>query len=90
MRKYNVGGFERVSKQAARRIFNAGGVVYLCPVNLRPGAPWNPQTGVKNSPNGGGPADFDYLVLAFTAYHCRNSETGRYLAFYVREGGAQV
>ena len=34
--------FERVDKKTARKVYNNGLRVVLCPVNLRPGYPWHP------------------------------------------------
>ena len=36
--------FKRVSKTTARRCYNNGLPVIVCPVNLRPGSPWNCDT----------------------------------------------
>lgn len=87
MTRFVIAGLVRVTKQAARRIYNAGGIIFLCPVNLRPGAPWNPECAAQISEEG---RTFDSVVNAFSAYNCTTSEAGRYPAFYVREGGAQV
>lgn len=82
--------FERISKKAARTAYINGLSVILCPVNLRPGKPYHPETvinrknrkqftadeiGVKN--------DFNNYVNSFEFYNCPNRETGRYTAFYI-------
>ncbi|HEY6565143.1 MAG TPA: hypothetical protein VIY86_11635 [Pirellulaceae bacterium] len=33
--------FKRITKAAARKLFNAGKPIYLCPHKMRPGFPWN-------------------------------------------------
>ena len=51
MRKYTFtdGGytFERVSKATARKAYKNGLRVLLCPVNLRPGYPFHPETSIS-------------------------------------------
>lgn len=51
MRKYTFtdGGytFQRIDKKAARRAYNNGLRVMLCPVNLRPGYPYHPETSIS-------------------------------------------
>ena len=94
MRKYsyteNGFTFERISKDRARAAYINGLSVILCPVNLRPGEPYHPETvinrknreqftadeiGVKN--------DFNNCVGSFEFYNCLNTETGKYTAFYI-------
>lgn len=94
MRKYsyteNGFTFERIDRATARRAYINGLSVVACPVNLRPGEPYHPETvlnrknreqftadeiGVKN--------DFNNLINSFEYYNCINSETGRYTAFYI-------
>ena len=51
MKKYTFtdGGytFQRIDKKAARRAYNNGLRVMLCPVNLRPGYPYHPETSIS-------------------------------------------
>ena len=81
MRYYSVGGLTRISKAAARRAFNAGDVVYFCACNMRPGAPWHPETGADNSDGGSFAAAAGWAAY----YNCTSAEAGRYLAYYRRE-----
>ena len=81
MRKYSVNGFERISKAEARRAFNAGEVVYFCGCNMRPGAPWHPETGADNSDG----ESFEAAAGWAEHYNCTCTETGRYLAYYRAE-----
>lgn len=82
--------FERISKKAAMTAYVNGLSVVICPVNLRPGAPWHPdmtlnkrnreqfvidEIGVKN--------DFNNFVASFEYYNCTCGETGKYSAFYI-------
>lgn len=70
--------FKRVSKRTARRCYNNGLPVILCPVNLRPGSPWHCETEFRR--NG---ESFNMRVDVFEHYNATNSETGRYSAFYI-------
>lgn len=75
---------ERISKATARRLFIENKEpLALCPVNLRPGDPWNPQ--IVINPGVNRPCDaaqFSNVVGMFEYYNCINSETGKYAAFY--------
>ena len=79
MTKIEVNGFRRITKAAARKIYNGGGTVYFCPVNLRPGSPWNPEI-AASAQQGCTFEQAENSVL----YCNRTPETGKYLAFYVR------
>ena len=83
MRKYTFtdGGytFQRIDKKSARRAYNNGLRVMLCPVNLRPGYPYHPKTSIS----GKAAATFEKAVNAFEFYNCTDNETGRYTAFYI-------
>lgn len=69
--------YKRISKAAARRIYDNGGELYFCPVKLNPESPW----GLLYWPGDRG-TSFDDHVNVFEAFNC-NAETGRYTAFYV-------
>ena len=81
MRHYSIGGYVRISKAAARRAFNAGKLVIFCPVNMRLGGPWYPETAADNSEWG----SFAAAVGWAEHYSCTSAETGRYLAYYIAE-----
>lgn len=91
MRKYsftdkNGKTWERIDKKTARTAYNNGLTVLFCPVNLRPGKPWNPEAVIC-------PHSFEVVndvitpfekrVNEFEYYNCINNETGRYTAFYI-------
>lgn len=82
--------FKRIAKHAAKRAYKNGSTIILCPVNLRPGAPYHfkmtlnrkqretfiiDEIGLEN--------DFNDYVASFEYYNCNNSETGYYTAFYI-------
>ena len=78
---FNDGGFtfKRVNKATARRAYNNGLHIVMCPCNLRPGFPWHPEAVV----NGKSGATFETALNAFEYYNIRGRETGRYTAFYI-------
>jgi hypothetical protein len=71
--------FDRISKKAARAAHKNGLLVLLCPVNLRPGYPFCPEVVIS----GNAPETFEDALSAFEYFNIRNSETGRYAAFYI-------
>lgn len=79
--KYNGFTFERVSKQTARKYYNAGFPVVFCPCNLRPGFPWNPE--IIINPKQEDIKSFDQVLNSFIFYNIRDTETGLYTAFYI-------
>ena len=81
MRHYSNGGYVRISKAEARRVFNSGEWVYFCACNMRPGAPWHPETVADNSDGGSFAAAAGWAEY----YNCTCAETGRYLAYYRAE-----
>lgn len=72
--------YTRISKAAARKAYAAGDTVYFCPVNWDPDSPWGLAWYPVNND-----IPFGKLVTEYEYYNC-NSETGRYAAFYIKEG----
>lgn len=79
---YTDGGktYTRISKAKARAAYNAGLEVVLCPVNLRPGAPWYPEITVCKEYSKS--ENFEQVLNAFEFYNVRGDEIGSYPAFY--------
>lgn len=73
--------YTRISKAKARAVYNAGLEVVLCPVNLRPGTPWNPEITVSKERSES--ESFERVLNAFEFYNVRDTETGHYTAFYI-------
>lgn len=67
----------RVHKRAARRIYNMGGVIYLCPAKIRPGRPLFPEIEIHKEMG-----NFDEVVDMFAVLNCSES-IGAYPAYYV-------
>lgn len=77
---FEIGGvsYKRVTKPVARRTFNAGKNIILCPCNLRPGKPWNPESLIKSDFG----VSFNQITNSFEYYNC-NALAGYYAAFYI-------
>lgn len=74
--------YVRVSKTIARKAYDDGKPVVLCPVKLRPFGGFRPSCMVdKVGWQGRGFAD---VVSNFESYNCQLNETGYYAAYYVR------
>ena len=83
--------FKRIDRRRAKKAFMSGLPVWACPCNLRPFGHWSPACdfiptyyledyGYKRQELGG---VFDLICNSFEAYNCINSETGRYISFYI-------
>jgi hypothetical protein len=68
----------RVHKTTAKKMFNNGEKLVICPNNLRPGFPWFPDATIDNKEE----TDFDKHINSFSYYNCINKETGYYIAYY--------
>lgn len=75
--------FNRVSKAAARKAFNAGREVVFCPCKLAPFGPFRPSVMFQKGQRGRD--DFDGTVKDFQHYNCNMNETGYYASFYTIE-----
>ena len=80
--------FERVSKAMARRAFIDGFTIAFCPSNLRPGAPWHPETITNREVSNVEDPDtgFNRLLSSFEYFNCTNTESGKYTAFFIETG----
>ena len=65
----------------ARKAYDNGKTVLLCPYKLRPGGPWHPEIPVKR--NAEDPETFDQCVNGFAWYNL-NAESGRYPMYFLR------
>lgn len=81
MNQYTADGYTRISKARARRLYDAGAPVYLCPVKLRPGAPWHPETQIFQPRT---QIAFDEITQAAAYYTC-SPGAGKYLAYYTKD-----
>lgn len=83
MRRIQIAGYARITKRQARKRYATGKTFYMCPVNLRPGKPWNPERRI-DALDMAEPYPFDSIVENFEYFNCTNTETGFYPAYYVK------
>lgn len=69
--------YKRVNKRVARKLFNAGGVVYLAPCKANPCSDWVGLIDIRKES-----AAFDTVINEFEYYNC-NFEMGKRAAYYV-------
>lgn len=84
MRAITINGFRRISKADARKRYDNGEMIRLCPVKFRPdnmagffGDIYKDSRLTEK--------DFDKTVRMFEYYNCQDSRSGYYAAFYVKE-----
>ena len=77
-----VGEFRRIQKRIARRMYEDGETIYLCPYKMRPGKPWNIEVGVNAEEHG----QFDRVIEDFEYNNC-GYLGGVYPAYYIRISG---
>lgn len=70
--------YRRISKPIAKKVYDEGKELMVCPCKLRPGEPWHPEGIIRNTTN----RKFKYVIRDYEFYHC-NGETGWYLSFYI-------
>ena len=81
--------YKRIDKRQAKRAYDAGKTIVLCPCNLRPFGMWAPEVDINKEDyktRGYDPADMEFKkrLMYFEYYNCTNTETGRYSAFYIQ------
>ena len=69
--------YKRVNKRVARKLFDAGGVVYLAPCKANPCSDWVGLIDIRKES-----AAFDTVINEFEYYKC-NFEMGKRAAYYV-------
>ena len=90
MNMITIDGWTRVSKRTARKLYNAGRKIRLCPVKANPCNQYYPMSFdmSKDDKFEVEPFDwemeFDTRVNRFEWYNCQYNETGKYSAFYVK------
>lgn len=82
MKQLEIGDFKRISKAAAKKLYDNGGTVYVCPINMDPTNPYWSMAAEINKQDLEG-LDFNKMINQYTYYNCINNQTGLYPAFYV-------
>lgn len=95
MRKADIGGFTRISKRTAEKLYDTGNTIRICACKMSPTNPWGEYSDASNK----GPTTisedgfnttiardrtFETVINAFRFYNC-SYKTGYYPAFYVRK-----
>lgn len=70
--------FQRITKQEAKRLFECGETIVLCPCKLRPGFPWSPHSYSSQRDD----RTFAQLLASWTFYNS-SWEAGYYPHFYL-------
>jgi hypothetical protein len=88
MKKIEVGGYIRITKQEAKKRYSQGLRSYMLPCKASLLSPWvfpcvivNGDVFIGNTADNIATDDFDSAVNEFEYYNC-NAEMGRYTAFY--------
>ena len=90
MRNIEINGYKRVTKTTARKLYNAGQTIRLCPVKCNPCNAYYPMGFDMNKDDEFSVEPFDWelkfdtRVNRFEYYNCQYNELGKYSAFYVR------
>lgn len=69
----------RISKVAARKMYEQGQTFFMTPARFHPESPWGLLYEVSDFSK-----PFERLLNAFCYYNCSN-EAGRYPAFYIQK-----
>lgn len=80
MKNYTFGNLVRINKTTARKLYESGQSIYMCPVKLRPGKPGYPEKLITPDPKDEW-RSFESDLDSFETYNC-NYYTGQYTAFY--------
>ena len=92
MNQITIRGWKRISKKAARKLYEQGKKIRLCPCKVDPTNEYYPMSFdiSLNDEYEVEPFDwqmkFDARVNAFEFYNCQYNELGKYTSFYIREG----
>ena len=70
--------YESVNRQKAKRLFNEGKVIFLCPSKTNPCSMFGNICSIEKNDE-----TFEQIENAFSYYNC-NAETGKRITFYIR------
>lgn len=83
--KYGKTTFKRVTRKTWLKFANNNPdkLFALCPNNLRPGEPWNPQVITSKSAIEENLETITTFENSFHYYNCSNKETGYYISYFI-------
>jgi len=92
MKTYMMDGYIRISMKNAKRRYDRGEVIYICPHKLRPGGPWHPECAIARDDYSDEDTqyflaytkEFEDVVREYAHYNCSYG-TGKYLSYYIKE-----
>ncbi len=93
MNQVEIEGWMRISKSMARKLYDAGQTIRVCPCKVNPCNEYYPLSFDMNKEDDvySEPTMFDWeikfdtRVNRFEYYNCQYNETGKYSAFYVKK-----
>ena len=91
MNQIKINEWKRVPKKTARKLYDDGVTIRVCPVKVNPCNEVYPMSYDMNIRDTFGiealewEKTFDARVNSFEYYNCNYNETGKYAAFYVKE-----
>lgn len=91
MNQVTIKGWTRVGKKVARRMYDEGKTIRLCPVKCNPCNEYYPMSFDMNKDDKWDvepfewEKTFDARTNRFEYYNCQYNELGKYSAFYIKE-----
>ena len=91
MNRIEIKGWTRVSKAKARKLYDEGQTIRVCPCKVNPANEFYPLSYDMNVADVFDPEPYDWekkfdtRVNRFEYYNCQYNELGKYSAFYVRK-----
>ena len=91
MNRVEINGWIRITKAKARKLYDAGQTIRVCPCKVNPCNEYYPLSFDINKDDNFTvePLDwelkFDARVNRFELYNCQYNELGKYTAFYIRK-----
>lgn len=91
MNNITIGEWTRVSKKTARKLYDEGQTVRICPCKVNPANKFYPLSLDINKEDKFDVEPFDWelkfdtRVNRFEYYNCQYNELGKYSAYYVRK-----
>lgn len=72
--------YKKITKQAARKLFNKGANIYILASKMNPNNVWMPPFMINNSNE----SELDKILNSYSYYNC-NQETGNGINFYISD-----